>query len=93
METEAEMNPLRVPIVRSGTILNRALFSKTVNIAAATISNNKDISKYRKALESSKTLLKLDRISPIVPVPDKDLAAQGKKCLLLTPAVKADGRF
>ena len=80
------------PVVRSGAgALNRALFSKTINLAAAAINDNRLISKYRKELEHSKELLRQERLSPIVNHPDKTLADQGKKCLLLTPNVKAPG--
>ncbi|KAH7635113.1 hypothetical protein SMAC4_12596 [Sordaria macrospora] len=78
------------PVVRSGAgALNRALFTKTVNLAAAAVNDNRLISKYRKELEHSKELLRQERLSPIVNHPDKTLADQGKKCLLLSPSVKA----
>ncbi|KAK3496653.1 Met-10+ like-protein-domain-containing protein [Neurospora hispaniola] len=78
------------PVVRSGAgALNRALFTKTVNLAAAAVNDNRLISKYRKELEHNKELLRQDRLSPIVNHPDKALADQGKKCLLLSPNVKA----
>ncbi|KAL2133479.1 hypothetical protein VTI74DRAFT_2284 [Chaetomium olivicolor] len=85
------MSIFRPPIVRSGTAaLNRALFSKKVDLAAAAIQDPRLISHYRKALQSAKEILHADRISPIRPHPDKILANQGRKCLLLNPSVKAE---
>ncbi|KAH6648493.1 Met-10+ like-protein-domain-containing protein [Truncatella angustata] len=81
----------RPPILRpfSGT-LDRSLFSRTIPLAAATIQDNKNISRLRKDLARSKEILDVDRISPIAPHPDADLASQGKKCLLLNPSARAE---
>ncbi|KAK4190540.1 putative undecaprenyl pyrophosphate protein [Podospora australis] len=89
-EDEDIMSALfRVPAVRSGTAaLNRALFDKKVDIAAAVIRENKLLSEYRKALVKSDDILKLDRISPIRGHPDSSLADKGAKCLLLHPRIK-----
>jgi hypothetical protein len=90
---EGKMTIFRPPIVRTGTAaLNRALFSKTVDIAAAAVLDNKLISNYRKTLESGREILHADRISPIRPHPDKTLAEQGRKCLLLNPTVRPEGQ-
>ncbi|KAL2178698.1 Met-10+ like-protein-domain-containing protein [Thermothelomyces heterothallicus CBS 202.75] len=90
-EVEGDMVIFRCPIVRSGTAaLNRALFSKTIPIAAAALHDNKSISKYRKLLEASREILHAERISPIAPHPDQALANKGRKCLLLNPNVKAE---
>lgn len=84
----------RPPIVRSGAnALNRALFSKRVNLAAAAVNDNRSLSKYRKALQSSRELLLAGGISPITAHPDLALASQGRKCLLLHPDVKAEGEL
>lgn len=89
-----EMSLFRAPTVRyTGGALNRALFSKTIDIAAARVRDEKNISKYRRALEKAKEGLCADRVRTVVPDPDKDLAALGRKCLLLTPSVKPDGGF
>lgn len=83
---------LRPPVVRSATgILDRALFSKTVPIAAARIFSNKDITKVRTQLEQSKDVLVLERIKTVRPDPDAALASKGSKCLLLNPEVKSEG--
>jgi len=90
---------LRPPIVRSGAAaLNRALFSKKVDLAAATIQDPRLISKYRKALSESKELLRQEKISPVVSHPeDKADTKQGgaagssRKCLLLAPNINAKG--
>ena len=88
---EEEMNLFRPPLVKASTTLNRALFAKTVNLAAARVSKPQDIGRYRKILESSKDILDVPRISPIIPDPDQSLAVQGRRCLLLRPGIKADG--
>lgn len=91
-EETVEMSMFRPPIVRTGTAaLNRALFTKKVDLAAAAVHDARLIAKYRKALHAAKEILQVDRISPIRPHPDQALAAQGRKCLLLNPAVKAGG--
>ncbi|KAK6083816.1 tRNA methyltransferase trm5 [Seiridium cupressi] len=79
----------RPPILRpfSGT-LDRSLFSRTIPLAAATVDDNKNISRFRKELGKSKEILDVDRVSPIAPHPDAALASQGKRCLLLSPNVK-----
>ena len=83
------MNLFRPAAVRSAAgVLDRSLFAKTIPLAAAAISDNKLISRYRRDLEKAKEILPVDRISAIVAHPDGALAAQGKKCLLLHPAVK-----
>lgn len=89
-----EMSFLRPPVVRlgAGAALNRALFTKKVDLAAAAIQSPKVIAHYRKALQTSQEMLKVDRISPIVSHPDKELGAQGRKCILLNPSVKAEGK-
>ncbi|KAI0164857.1 Met-10+ like-protein-domain-containing protein [Xylariaceae sp. FL1272] len=69
-------------------VLDRALFSKTVNLAAATIADNKKLAQWRKTLEKDSTLLRVERLSSIVPHPDHTLASKGSKCLLLDPKVR-----
>lgn len=92
-KNELDMSIFRPPIVRTGTAaLNRALFTKKVDLAAAAVQDPRLISQYRKTLHSSKELLQLERISPIRPHPDQALADQGRKCLLLNPNIKAGGR-
>jgi tRNA (guanine37-N1)-methyltransferase len=87
------MTVFRPPIIRSGAnAINRALFFKNVTIAAAAVNDNRNISKYRKELSSKRKLLYAERISPIASHPDKTLAAQGRKCLLLDVGVKAEGQ-
>lgn len=88
---EKGMTIFRPPLVRSGAkALNRALFSKKVNLAAAAVNDNRLISKYRKALSGSKELLDAERISPIASHPDRALADRGHKCFLLHPDVKPE---
>ncbi|KAF4427204.1 tRNA (guanine(37)-N1)-methyltransferase [Colletotrichum fructicola] len=81
-----EMISFRVPLARAATSLDRSLFSKTVKLAAATVKDNRNISKYRKQLEKSKELLDLDRLDSC----RSDPVNTGLKCLLLRPGVKHD---
>ncbi|KAI1143551.1 Met-10+ like-protein-domain-containing protein [Hypoxylon sp. FL0543] len=81
---------LRPPVIRSGLgVLDRSLFSKTVNLAAAAVAERKNISAWRQKLQRENALLALERIPSVVPHPDQRLAAQGTKCLLLHPKIKA----
>ncbi|KXX76995.1 hypothetical protein MMYC01_206983 [Madurella mycetomatis] len=89
-EEKVDMSMFRPPIIRTGTAaLNRALFTKKVDLAAAALHDARLIAQYRKILHSSKEILQVDRISPIRPHPDQTLARQGRKCLLLNPTIKA----
>ena len=88
-ENSTEMSFLRPPVLRTSTTLNKALFAKTVNLAAASVKENKNIAKYRKALDKNDDVLRASRLSPIVPNPDANLAAEGRKCLLLRPSISA----
>ncbi|EJT72824.1 tRNA (guanine-N(1)-)-methyltransferase [Gaeumannomyces tritici R3-111a-1] len=85
----ADMNMIKPPIVRSAGRLNKALFDKTFNIAAAAVKEPKKIGPYQKALEKSKDLLRVSRLSSIFPHPDPSLAAAGRKCILLRPGISA----
>jgi len=73
------------PIVRSGTnAINRALFSKKLDLAAAAVHDARSISKWQKSLSRGRKLLHVPRISSVVVHPN-----DGKKCLLLNSTVKA----
>lgn len=84
---EDTMSLLRPPVLATSTILNKAAFAQTFNIAAASVRNIKNISRIRQELSKSKDLLTIERQSSVVPDPDADLAAKGRKCLLLTPRI------
>ncbi|KAI2629044.1 Met-10+ like-protein-domain-containing protein [Xylaria nigripes] len=83
------MNGLFRPPNVSHTIgvLNRALFAKTVKLAAAAVADKKQIAQWRKKLEQEKTLLSVERLTVVVPHPDHLLAEEGVRCLLLDPKV------
>jgi hypothetical protein len=84
----------RPPIHRSAAaVLDRALFSKTIPLAAARIADNKHISRYRTQLDKSRDLLHLERQLSVRPDPEPTLASKGGKCLLLQPEVKVDGEI
>ncbi|KPM39928.1 tRNA (guanine(37)-N1)-methyltransferase [Neonectria ditissima] len=83
------MNLFRAPAAaRAAKTLDRALFARTLNAAAASVRENKLLSKYRKELEKTNEILFLDKFNPILPDPDPTLASQGKKCLVLAPQIK-----
>lgn len=82
----------RPPIQRSAAaVLDRALFSKTIPIAAARVTDKKQISRCRTQLDKSRELLRLERLMIVRDDPDPILASKGGKCLLLKPEVKPDG--
>lgn len=88
------MNLFRAPAAaRAAKTLDRSLFSRTLPTAAASLRDNKLISKYRKQLEKSKEIFALDRFDVCAADPDAALAAQGKKCLVLKPHIKPDGMY
>lgn len=83
------MNLFRAPAaVRAAKTLDRALFAKTLNAAAASVKENKLLSKYRKELEKTNEILFLEKFNPVLPDPDPALASQGKKCIVLAPQIK-----
>lgn len=81
------MSILRPPVLRPSTVLNKAAFNKTINLAAASVRDVKHIGKIRQALTKNSDILPLERLSVIVPAPDTSLAAQGRKALLLKPSI------
>ncbi|KAI1382145.1 Met-10+ like-protein-domain-containing protein [Hypoxylon crocopeplum] len=91
VEDDAMSNLLRPPAIRSALgVLDRSLFKKTVNLAAAAVADKKNIAAWRQKLQRDNTILVLERIATVVPHPDRTLASQGTKCLLLDPKVKAE---
>ncbi|KAG8421706.1 tRNA(m(1)G37)methyltransferase [Metarhizium acridum] len=92
METkrsELEMNLFNPPAAaRAAKTLDRALFSRTLPTVAASVRENKLISKYRKELGKTREVLMLEKFDPIAADPDEALAGQGKKCLILRPDLK-----
>ena len=75
------------PINRSMKTLDRNLFKKTVQLKAARIFDNKNISRVRGELERNKVALFQDRLGSVHPDPDPDLAKTGKKCVVLRPEI------
>ncbi|QIW96895.1 hypothetical protein AMS68_002413 [Peltaster fructicola] len=78
---------MRPPINRSMLKLDRSFFRRSVPLKAARIFDNKNISKVRTQLERSKDALAQPRITNILADPDRSLAAQGRKCILLREEV------
>ncbi|ESU06548.1 hypothetical protein FGSG_01254 [Fusarium graminearum PH-1] len=83
-----DMNLFRAPAARAAKTLDRSLFAKTLNSAAASIKENKLLSKYRKELEKTNEILFMERFNAILPDPDPLLASEGKKCIVLAPQIK-----
>lgn len=86
------MNLFKPPLARTIGVLDKALFSKTISIAAARVRDNKDISLFRQRLEKSKDLLRVERIPSVRSAPETSPASKGAKCLLLQPNVKPGGK-
>lgn len=76
------------PINRTMRELDKSFFQKIIPIAAATISDPKNISPVRKVLDLTGENLSLWPIKNLVPDPQ----APGAKCLLLRPGVTAGAR-
>jgi tRNA (guanine37-N1)-methyltransferase len=97
-ETDAEaqaeqgddMNAIRPPLLRSSTILDRNLFERIFKIAAARVRENQNLGRFRKALTQERDVLRADRLDLLRSDPDPQLAAQGRKCILLKPEISAD---
>lgn len=99
----SDMSIFRPPILRTAALtaaasLNKALFTSTFEIAAAQVHDNRLISKYQKALTSSKELLRVERLASVADDPEAPAEpAAGtaapakplpkKKCLLLRPGI------
>ena len=75
------------PVNRSMQVLDRSFFRKAVHLAAASISDVKQITTLRKELERSGDILK---ISPIKHLREDD-SSPGAKCILLRHEIQADG--
>jgi hypothetical protein len=70
-------------------VLDKSFFRKVVPLAAASISDVKQITNVRKDLDRSGDILK---ISPIKHLREDD-SAPGAKCILLRHGIEADGTF
>lgn len=83
---------IRPPVIRSALgVLDKSLFSRTVNLAAAAVHEKRNIAAWRQKLTKESSLLDLDRLQNVVAHPNQDLASQGTKCLLLHSKIKAEG--
>lgn len=88
-QQEDMMNILRPPVLQPSTVLNKAAFTKTLNIAAASVRDNRNLTRIRQSLLKSADILPFERLSAVVLDPDTTLAAKGCKALLLKPAISA----
>ena len=78
----------RPPLATGMKVLERLFFQKAVQIKAARIFNNKNISAVRTQLQNSQDILREDRIASVIPDPDENLARTGRKCILLRPELR-----
>jgi tRNA (guanine37-N1)-methyltransferase len=86
------MLSLRPPLHRSMRVLDRALFSKTIPLAAARVLDNKRISKLRLELNNQNLVPRIPRLPSVQPDPEPSIAQKGGKCLILNESVKPQGR-
>ena len=80
----------RPPINRTMRVLDRSFFKKEVRLSAARVLKNQNIFLHRKELERNGDMLKAERLTMVRPDPQMD--AQGRKCVLLRPEIKHDGK-
>lgn len=80
----------RPPINRAMKVLDRSFFKKKVSVSAARVLDVKSISKCRLELQRHKDVLSVPRISIIHPDPQDP--SSGRKCILLRPELKDDGK-
>ncbi|KAH8167284.1 hypothetical protein CIB48_g984 [Xylaria polymorpha] len=85
--TEEDMSKLlRPPTVRYTVgVLDRALFAKTIDLAAAAVADKKKIAQWRQNLRNENSLLTADRLPAVVPHPDQTLASQALDACSSTP--------
>lgn len=72
-------------------VLDRSVFHQTILTTAAVVRDNRLLSKYRKDFEKTNELMLLRLFNPIVTHPDTSVGAQGQKCLVLRPDLRASG--
>jgi len=82
---------MRPPVNRAMRTLDRSFFHKTVHLSAARVFRNQDIASCRSALSRAGDILKEDRISPVFPDPDPQLAQLGRRVILLQPDILHNG--
>ncbi|OAA64447.1 tRNA methyltransferase trm5 [Niveomyces insectorum RCEF 264] len=96
-----DMSIFRPPVLRSAALtvaatLNKALFTRTFDVAAARVQDARLIAKYQKALATTRELLRLDRVSSVVDDPEQPASSATqlpakppprRKCLLLQPTI------
>ena len=73
------------------TTLDRSVFSRTFNLAAASIRDQRHIAKYKNRLTADCLIINRPVFKFLRPHPDGKLAAAGRKCLLLREDVRPDG--
>ncbi|KAG6039214.1 tRNA(m(1)G37)methyltransferase [Claviceps sp. Clav32 group G5] len=87
--SELEMNFFRAPAAaRALKTLDRSLYTRMIPTSVACVRENRNISKYRQMLQKTNEILQLEKVNCITADPDAALAAQGRKCIILTPEFK-----
>lgn len=82
----------RPPVNRAMRVLDRSFFRKTVPLSAATVLENKNISRVKNELMKSKDMLDMPRIIPVQKLQTiNNEGDEKRKCLLLREGIKADG--
>ncbi|KAL2432216.1 tRNA (guanine(37)-N1)-methyltransferase [Exophiala dermatitidis] len=76
----------RPPVNRSMQTLDRSFFRKVVPLAAATVSDPRQITNVRKELDKTGDMLRLSNIKPL----REDDSAPGAKAILLRPGINAN---
>ncbi|EEP76547.1 conserved hypothetical protein [Uncinocarpus reesii 1704] len=80
----------RPPVNRAMRVLDRSFFKKTVPLSAATVFDNKNISRVKNELMKSNDMLILPRIMPVKKPQTTNEGDEKRKCLLLREEVRAD---
>lgn len=77
------------PQDHSMRVLDRSFFKKTIPLAAATVFDDRNLSRVRSELYKSNDVLALSFIKPVRP----DETVPGRKCMLLRLGVDATGKL
>lgn len=80
----------RAPVNRAMRTLDRSFFQKHVQISAARVLKNQDISRCRSELQKSQDALALPHLPMVRDYPVED-GKPGQKCVLLRPELHEDG--
>jgi tRNA (guanine37-N1)-methyltransferase len=74
------------PVNRAMRVLDRSFFKKVVPLTAALVFENSQISQCRRQL--GKEVLEAERLSSVIPEPNREGNNSGRKAVLLQPQVR-----